>query len=276
MKKLFISLLAALTSFTAMGQAPTPAKQKIKLPSVRVVPKGFDASKRDIENLLKSVTMELWKHFPDHKLEPIVVTRGKGGPIVLYKRNDRKEIVVRLDTRGTFWSQYSYQWAHEFCHILQGFREEPRQNKWFEETLAELASIYTLRAMSETWKTNPPYSNWTSYGVSLKKYADDVIKSREKVDLTTLAAYYKKHEPELIKNETLRPLNGAMAVAILPLFEKNPAHWESIRYMNISPSAKDLNFQGYLNKWYNDAPEKHRPFIKELSQHFGQKIERKN
>ena len=280
MKMIYLHAFLAVTvvlglPLNAKETKPESKSEPYVAPSVRIDPNGFGASKRDITKLLDSVTVELWKHFPGYKLEPIVITHHKNGPIVLYRRNAKNEIVVRLACQKNYWSQYSYQWAHEFCHILHGFRDEPSQNKWFEETLAELASIYTLRAMSESWKTNPPYPNWKSYGASLKKYAQNVINTREKIDLKSLAGYYKKHRAKLVKNETLRDLNGAMAVAILPLFEKNPAHWESIRYLNVTPTTKNMNFNAYLTKWYHDAPKKHHAFIIELSGYFGEKIKTK-
>lgn len=247
------------------------AEKEDALPAISVNPTGFHSYRVDILKVVNSAASELWKHFPGYKLEPIVITRGSNGPIVLYKRNALKEIVVELDTQGTRWSQYSYQWAHEFCHILTGYRNDGRENKWFEETLCELASIYTMRAMAETWKTNAPYPHWKSYGPHLKKYADNVIKSREKVTEETLAQYYKKHEKELRKSSTLRDLNGAMAVVLLPWFEEKPERWEAVRYLNVTAAKDGLSFQDYMQKWHNDAPKKHQLFIKKIASAYGLK-----
>lgn len=238
-------------------------------PEVRVIPKGFDTSERDIKAVLASTTRELWKHFPDDKLEPIVVVRGEKGPITLFDRNDRGEIVVRLDTHRTYWSQYAYQWAHELCHVLTGFRNDGRENKWFEESLCELASLFAMRRMSESWEHDPPYPNWKDYRHSLKDYVDKIIESREKIAAKDLESYYKKHRETLRKNSTERALNGTIALALLPLFEKEPSHWGSIRYLNVTPAKKDLSLKDYFAKWHKDAPQKHKPFILELSRIFG-------
>jgi hypothetical protein len=238
-------------------------------PKVRVVPQGFDTSERDIKAVLASTTRELWKHFPDHKLEPIVVVRGQKGPITLYERNARGEIIVKLDTHRTYWSQYAYQWAHELCHVLTGFRNDGGENKWFEESLCELASLYAMRRMSESWEHDPPYPHWKDYRHSLKDYVDKIINSREKLTAKDLARYYQKHRETLRKSATERALNGTIALALLPLFEKEPGHWEAIRYLNVTPAKKDLSLKDYFAKWHKDAPEKHQPFILEISRIFG-------
>ena len=264
-------LYLSLACCFSLGSAAAQEKKKQERPPIRVNPNGFKSNKADILKVVQSASAELWKHFPDYQLENMVVTKGNSGPIVLYQRNALKEIVVRLDTKGTYWSQYSYQWAHEFCHILTGYRNDGRENKWFEETLCELASIYTMRAMAETWKTKPPYPNWKSYGKSLKKYADDVIEKRDEVTIKTLAAYYKKNETELRKDSGKRGINGAMAVALLPWFEEKPERWECIRYLNVTPAEAGLSFQDYMQKWHNDAAEKHQPFIQEIAKAYGLK-----
>ena len=250
---------------TLFGQA-----EKAQL-SYRIDAKSFGASEADIRKVFEYTSRPLWKNFPDYKIEPIFVTKGNSGPIVLYQRNARQEIVVKLDTHNTYWSQYAYQWAHELCHVLCGFREDGKENKWFEETLCELASQYCMRAMVSDWEKNPPYPNWKNYSKSLQSYVDKVINSYEKVDMLGLANYYAKHEAELRKSATLRKLNGTMAAALLPVFETNPQHWEAIRYLNVTPAKKGLTFKQYLAKWKKDAPKKHHAFIDGIVRVYGVK-----
>ncbi|YCM42293.1 hypothetical protein V2O64_13360 [Verrucomicrobiaceae bacterium 227] len=238
-------------------------------PKVRIITRGFESPEANISAVLASTTRELWKHFPDYKLEPIVVVRGEQGPITLFERNDQGEIVVKLDTHKTYWSQYAYQWAHEFGHILAGFRNDGRENKWFEESLCELASLYAMRRMSESWEHDPPYSNWKDYRHSLKDYVDKIINSREKLTPGDLAGYYRKHRETLRKSSTERALNSTMALALLPLFEKEPSHWGALRYLNVTPAKEGLSLKDYFAKWHKDAPAKHQPFIHEIARHFG-------
>ena len=234
---------------------------------------SFGASEQDITRLLQSAGRELCRHFRDMELEPIMVVRDASGPITLYDRNERKEIVVRLDTGETCWAQDSYQWSHELCHILCRYRRGGRENKWFEETLCELASLYVMRRMSETWAENPPYPNWREYRHALRSYVDDVIASRTPLDLDGLAEFYREHEAELRQDPVNRDLNGSMAVALLPLFEATPEHWEAIWWLNAATRVEPQSFSEYLQAWRHEAPERHRPFIERLAEAFGQSLE---
>ena len=235
----------------------------------RVEAKGFDASEQDIRKLLESGARELWQHFPGYKVEPIVVARSQNGPITIYNRNLRGEIIVKLDTRGTAWSQYSYQWAHELCHVLCGFRPQGMQNKWFEETLCELASIYVMRRMAESWQDDPPYANWADYRLSLKSYADDVIESREKVSREDLPAFYQKHKARLAEKDTDRELAGTVAVTLLPWFEEQPARWEAIRWLNADPEPDSRSFEEFLREWRRAVPERQKETVGGLIEMFG-------
>ena len=261
MRVLFSILLLAL-SLSLPGQAE---ESKLRY---RIEAKTFEYGEADIRKVLEYTARPLWKNFPGYKVEPMVITKSNSGPIVIFQRNARQEIVVKLDTHKTYWSQYAYQWAHELCHVLCGFREDGRENKWFEETLCELSSLFCMRAMVLDWEKKPPYPNWKNYSESLQSYADNVISNYEKVDMLGLAAYYKKHEPELRNSATLRNLNGTMAAALLPVFEKNPQHWEAIRYLNVTPARSGLTFKQYLAKWKKDAPKKHHGLIDGIARVF--------
>ena len=244
------------------------ATKQVKLPDYRVNANGFNSSEQSIKKVCDYTIRPLWKNFPGYKLEPIVVTRGHNGPIVLYQRNSNKEIVVRLDTSTTYWCQYAYQWAHEFCHILCGYRNDGRENKWFEETICEMASLYCMRAMVADWKAKPPFGSKT-YHKSIKSYIDNVIKKREKIQPNDLGKYYQKHKDALRKSSTLRDLNGAMAASLLPMFEENPENWEAVRYLNKTPAKPGITLKEYFTKWYKDAPKKHHKLIKKIAEHYG-------
>ena len=262
--------LSGLCSFVA---AQEPAKKP--LPLYRIDASDFEASEPDIRAVCDSAAKQLWKHFPEYELEPFVVTRGKGGPIVLFQRNDRREIVLKLDTGNTYWSQYAYQFGHEFCHILCRYRPTDAKNLWFEETLCETASLYVLRGMARDWKKSPPYSHWSDYRDSLREYADNQIRERKQVreiHANGLAVFYKAHSDELRKNPTNRDLNGAMAVVLLARLEENPEHWEAVRWLNHTEAPKDEAFAAYLTRWHATAPEKYRAFIKDVAELFGEAI----
>ncbi len=243
------------------------------MPPYRVEADGFDgASARDIRAVCDSAGRELWRHFPGCTIEPFVVTRGRKGPITLYGRTARGEIVVRLDTGRTYWCQYAYQFAHEFCHILCGFDEDDPGNKWFEETLCETASLYALRAMARAWKTDPPHPHWRDYRDALRDYADDVIAKRDKVieiHRDGLAGFYRAHRSDLARRAGNRDLNGAMAVVLLRLFEREPSRWEAVRWLNAAPAPAGRTFREYLRAWHEAVPDRHKAFVRQVADLFG-------
>ena len=241
-------------------------------PVLRIETEGFEAGEADIRAVLDSAGQELWRFFPDDKLEPIVVVRGHEGPITLFQRNDRGEIVVRLDTEKTYWSQYAYQFAHELTHVLCGFREGYQGNQWFEETVCETGSLYVLRAMSRTWKTAPPYENWKDYRDSLRSYADDVIRGRDKASeiyAHGLSAFYLAHKSVLQQQPNVRELNGAMALVLLHLLEESPERWEAVRWLNSGRTGASETFPAYLQRWHDAVPERHRDFVERIADLYG-------
>ena len=245
------------------------------MPKYRVEAKGFDASQRDIKAVCDSTGRELWRFFPGYELEPFVVVRGRSGPIVLHQRNARGEVVMRLDTGSTYWCQYAYQFAHEFCHILSGYREEYNGNKWFEETLCETASLFTMRAMVKAWKDDPPYAHWKDFRHAIREYVDDVITKRSKITeihRDGLGAFYRAHRSALREKPCDRELNGAMSIVLLRLLEQKPEHWEAVRWLNHSRAPQGETFEKYLRRWHNAVPERHRDFVRRIAELYGVEI----
>ena len=231
----------------------------------------WGASLADVQKVLESAAMTLWPNFPERKLQPILV-EPKGGPITLFQRGPAGEFQVRLATGGTLWAQYSYQFAHEFCHIMCHYVEDEPSNKWFEESLCEMASIYALRQMSETWKKEPPYPNWRDYSKALYDYAEDLVKKGQLPPGQDLAAWYKAHEAELRKEPCNRDLNRVVSLVLLPMFEEHPGNWEAVATLNAAPVKEPRTFAKYLSDWYGRSPAKHQPFIREVAAKFGVEI----
>ncbi len=232
---------------------------------------AWKASIADVEKVLHSTAHELWKHFPGRKLDPILVA-PRGGPIVLFKRGPNREYYVRLNTGETYWAQYAFQFAHEMAHILAGYREGDAANQWFEESICELASLYALGRMSQTWKTKPPYPNWKDYAEKLAGYAQDRIKLGALPKDQTLPQWYALNAQALRQNATQREKNQVVAVALLPLFEAEPEHWAAIGYLNVGEAKEGQTFEQHLKTWHEQVPDKHRPFVVKVAGQFGLKV----
>ena len=226
---------------------------------------------RDVDKVLHSAAEALWPYFPGRTVKPILV-EPKGGPITLFRRGPNGEYLVRLNTGDRHWAQHAYQFAHEFTHILANYDEHERSNKWFEESVCEMASLFALRRMSETWKVRPPYSNWRGYAPALRQYADERIRAAQLPPGKTLAQWYHENEPLLRQEPCLRDKNTVVAVALLPLFEKQPSNWETIAWLNDGASHGTRTFARYLEDWHARVPEKLRPIVRQIAGEFAVKI----
>ena len=242
--------------------------------SIRVEADGFEASEEDIAAVCLSAIRELQRHCPALPTEDVVIEHGggEGHAIVLHERNNHGEVVIRLDTGKTFWSQYAYQTAHEMCHIHCSFRYGPIQNQWFEETICETASLFCLRAMAHTWKTEPPYPHWADYAPFLLKYTDDVISKRiYKAELLSkgLPQFYRDHETELRANACGRELNGTIALALLPYLEEKPKRWATFHWLNATERPESEPFADYLTRWEQNTPEEYKATVQGVRGLFG-------
>lgn len=125
-------------------------------------------------------------------------------------------------------------------------------------------------------RTNAPYENWRSYAPLLRDYTDEIERTRHdylEIMRTGMPAYYQKHARHLSSNGTDREKNGAMALVLLAAFERQPQHWNAIRWLNSSPSPKGETFPQYLLKWQRAAPPKHSAFISSIASLYGLSLE---
>jgi hypothetical protein len=200
-------------------------------------------------------TIEFWK--PHHAVQ--TCTSG--------------EIRMMLNTRDTFWAQFAYQFGHELCHVLCNYREADNPQLWFEESLCETASLFVLRRMADSWKTDPPYSNWKTFAPAFDNYVDDRLSNTAKFDEKTFAEWYRNHRVEFEKNGTNRELNLVVAVRVLlPLLQMKPQHWQALDSLNQWDPKGRPTFQEYLQDWHDRVPEVHRSFVLAIAQKFEVKL----
>ena len=262
--------LMLAVSLAGRGAVWAEGKAKPELPVYRLGEEGWGvAAAADVRAVLDSVLGVMWRYFPGRKLRPMVVLRGRSGPIVHFRPNALGETVVQLDTQDLFWCQYVYQFAHEFCHVLCGYDDDWKGNLWFEEALCEAASLFVLRQLAAVWAADPPYPSWGGFAVNFRLYADDVLGKYPPAPLHGAAAWLHRHGAELQKSAVNRELNGAVAGLLLELLEAAPQQWEAVTWLNSAPSQKGETFAAYLQKWHDAAPERCRGFIKEVQRIFG-------
>ncbi len=279
----------ALIEFTALGaffltlNGALQARDHLKPIDIHVQANGFaTASSADVTALLQSTAFELWRYCARTQLGGIDVYRRPDHPQTDFKRTPSGRIAIGLAAQDTHWAQYSFQFAHEFCHTLANFsnrpqrsvRYPPQANFWLEESLCETASLFTLRAMSHTWRTAAPYPAWKGYAPWLEAYAQQRITLPEH-QLPVGKAFsdwFSEHQFALRRNPDLRDCNTIIAIQLLPIFESEPRGWEAVTFLNRYSVRADESLAQHLAEWRARCPEDLRPFVRKLAAVFAIKL----
>jgi hypothetical protein len=86
---------------------------------IRVQAGGFGgASAADITVVLKSAAGELCRSWPRAQLPHIDVYHRPDHPQIDSRRAAGNRIAIGLTAQDNHWAQYSFQFAHEYCHAL--------------------------------------------------------------------------------------------------------------------------------------------------------------
>ncbi len=271
-RRLFLRTLAAAAAapFTVLHAAPSA--------SVRIVveargPWG-QASSADIGKVAESAAGELWKWCPQSRIDGIRIYRRADFPQTDFGRDVDGRIAIGLAAENQRWSQFAFQFAHEFCHALaqhsevgiRGWHEPRHANLWLEECLCETASLFALRRMSETWRTRPPYRNWRDFAPNHAAYAAERLAERrhQLPAGRSFGAWFAENENSMRANHALREKNVIVAREFLPLFEAAPENWEAIPYLNHGPRVRGKLLRDKFTDWQAAAPFARRAFIARL------------
>ena len=248
------------------------------IPKIKIISKDWgNGHPKDIHEILKSVAEILFPLGGKKPYDPIWVGKSENGPIILYQRGKKGEYIINLNTQDRYWCQYAFQFSHEVGHILCNYREGNSSNLWFEETLCEVASLYSLLRLEKKWEHNPPYPQWKDYGPEFTKYAQQrMIKYQNEIP-DNLERWLDDNTATLAAEPINRPRNVALAVRLLPLFDKFPEGWSACAFLNEKKSKKAKNFYSYMNEWYFSCPtKKKKEFVKKIANEFGFKLPLEN
>ena len=231
-----------------------------------------NAQPNDIEKLLKDTASHL-NRLLRNPFEGIIHVKPSPEPIprTLLRTSPDAPFVIWLSVRDRDWCKFAYQFAHEFCHVLSGYEGlEGNPNNWFHEAICELASVFTLRCMTEQWPKHPPYLDpeWANYAQALKKYSQDLL-SRPQVQLpegVTLQNWLLSHEETLRRDRywCQRKGNDLVAYKLLPIFETTREGWNAIRSLPKSSGC----LEEYFAVWHSCADAADKDFIARLSKAF--------
>ncbi|MCG2575527.1 hypothetical protein LZ012_00800 [Dechloromonas sp. XY25] len=235
---------------------------------------------KDLQRLLEAVARQQLSDIPPLSRDTlsIYVIPRNDFPEVMLERNRDGAYVVRLTARDERLYQYAYQFAHELCHIQSHYDQKelrdgklPVQNQWFEESLCEAVSIFTLRQLAASWDERPPSRKWSGYGAKFGAYADQLLAQahRQLPPEQGFLAWYKTNAELLRVNPYDREKNEVIAGQLLTIFGDDPIRWQSVVYLNPHLESALQPFPKYLHDWYQACPEQNRVPVKGVFQLFG-------
>ena len=274
--KLASRILAVTGMFYLLATSGLRSEENPRPLNIQVHAQGFgNASAADITALLHSAAFEIWRHCPRTQLNGIDVYHRTDQPQTDFKRTPSGRISIGLTARDTHWAQYSFQFAHEFCHTLANYGNNPRQlaryplhaNFWLEESLCETASLFALRALSGSWQTAPPFPSWREYAPWLSAYAEQrlTLPEHQLPAAKPFSVWFQENQPALRRNPTIRDWNTIIAIHLLPLFEAEPRGWEALTFLNQGPRRANESLAKHFADWRSHCPENLRPFVARLA-----------
>lgn len=233
------------------------------------------ASSADITAVLQSAAGEIYRYCPQTQLDGIDVYYRPDHPQTDFKRTTSGRIGIGLSARDAHWAQFSFQFAHEFCHALANFADHsqpvvgnpPSANLWLEESLCETASLFALRAMGRTWQTAPPYPAWRSYDSWLRDYVNQrlALPEHQLPPGQSFSLWFRAHESSLRQNANQRDWNTIIAVQLLPIFEAEPAGWEAVTFLNRGSVQTRKPLVQHFAEWRSRCPDYLRPFVTKVA-----------
>ena len=226
---------------------------------------------QDIIKVLDSVITEFYTHLDTSQITKKVVyiinSKNKTPPIdhpQIIKHN--KFNLIYLSTSDRYWSKYAYQFAHELCHhvVDSDFYTTNDKFGWFEEAICELASIFCIDKMSQTWQINPPYPNWGAYAPSLADYVKKIIGDPDNKPSKPFKSWLTDNLELLFKDRYKRKDNRIVALQLFPLFKHRPEIWKTIQYMKFINVVEDMTLDDFIDAWFELVPDKLKEHIIEI------------
>ena len=90
----------------------------------------------NIKSILENVAWHMTRHFRGRVYATIKVENSRLGPKILLRIPGQTTYTILLDTSDRHWAQYSYQFAHEFCHLVSNYEQQfGRPSQWIDETI---------------------------------------------------------------------------------------------------------------------------------------------
>ena len=236
-----------------------------------------EGSAKEVRAIALAAAGEIARHCPHTRIGPIVVHHRNDHPQTAWERTPDGKIVVGIEARDRQCAQFAFQFAHEFCHVLatqsndwkRTWRADGKPNLWLEESFAEAASLFALRAMSRTWQRSAPFRNWRTYAPEFAAYAEERMRAHAALSHDDFVRWFRRNESAMRRDPALRASNGIVAMQLLPLLEADPRAWEAVTFLNLGTRDCSQPLAAFLAEWRGNCPPALRPFVTKVAQLFG-------
>lgn len=170
--------------------------------------------------------------------------------------------VIFLSARGdNNWSQFVYQFAHEYCHRLIGgpMDGEVETTFWFEESVCEMSSMVLLRRMAERWNSIS-VTVLDGEDASEEEIALSSLKRFAPINIPYLQRLLRKNPPIIVplhewlnsnmsvlsEREYHRSLYNQFACVLYGLFSLFPSLWKVLPFLYRPATADYSGFQSFI------------------------------
>lgn len=208
-------------------------------------PLPYDNYEKDVVTVLESVKTLFENYFFNVNLTPLHIVGvhpSSNAPQTIYEHYKIELSVSPFDAYGNpggYWSQFAYQFSHEFCHYMN-WGHVTQKMRWFEESICELASHFFLIKLAESWALSPPYETWRNYAPQLLSYQINSRIPNTTFNLKSLTNSDNAILNELEKDEYKRQFNRFVALELLPLFISNTDLWKIVPYLTQLPGSNSF------------------------------------
>ncbi|ELI8163218.1 TPA: hypothetical protein ACVEY8_000033 [Yersinia enterocolitica] len=228
-----------------------------------------DISTSDIQCLINSAInlMDPFYGKPIHYNIEISNTPNIDSPMVYNSRGVSGQYHINLTTKGHDYSQFYYQFFHEYCHVRTNYLAVDNKYSWFEESVCELASMFGVKRMAFVWKKEKVLPNAkNNFGYSIEKYIQRVIcNPRKNLPKQQLFKKWLNENIEYLECERYdRDKNGIVANKLLSLFERESTLWELMTYWNKWEINHNDSIYEAFDKWSSILPEEKKAVAQKL------------
>ena len=203
-----------------------------------------------IRGALESVLGVLAEPFEKVPTAPIrVLPRFGDSPAIA---EDQRPYEVFLTARNRYWSWYGFEFAQQVCHILTNYDEcKGHKHKWFDETLCQVASLFALHRMADSWVENPPPTvpKAAEFAPYHREHAERIERQHEPPTLADLPEWLREQIDHLEADSADHTLTMTLAAALLPQFQRDPSLWADCGALNTWDARSDRDFTAYLDSW---------------------------